>query len=310
MRDLEIKHLRAVVTLAEVRHFSRAAARLRIGQSGLTKQIVVVESYLGYPLFLRQSKRVTVTSAGEVFVAEARLALQHVDRAVNLSRAANEPIGLTVHVGRCPYTDPYLITKLLSLRLPLYPNLKVHLSSRLCDELTLDLLDGTLDLAFLSGLSETPRLSGFLIADEPFWIAMPSEDDLAFQREIAPDALQERSCILFERQVQPDLHDAVVRTVRPATKPGCSLHHVLTADDALQLILRGFGIAVLPANSAWRVLGTGITIRPLAVPEVRLRTRLVARADNDSKVIGDVVRSLVRSLRPPDNDQFSLALSR
>lgn len=309
MQGPDIKHLRAVVVLAEERHFSRAAARLRIGQSALTKQIVAVETFLGFPLFVREPRRITVTPAGEIFVAEARLALQHLDRAVNLTRASSEQAGLTVHIGKSPYTDPYLITKLLSLRLPLFPRLQIQFTSKLTSELVYDVLDGSLDLAFLTGIPDTPRLTGSVVADQSFWIAFLDDDPLAEQAEVYPQDLRERSCILFERHVQPNLYDEFTRIVRPASSSGCSLHHVMTAEDASQLVLRRFGVAILTQTGAWRILRTGITIRPLKLSELRLQTRLVARSDNESKLVSDLVRSLVRSLSSQTSSQFKLPLS-
>ncbi len=74
----------------------------------------------------------------------------------------------TLHVGKSPYTDPYLITKLLSLRPPLYPNIQVHLTTKLAPELTQDLLSGSLDIAFLADMPESASLSGRLVLDLPF----------------------------------------------------------------------------------------------------------------------------------------------
>ena len=308
MQGPDVKHLRAVVVLAEERHFSRAAARLHIGQSALTKQIVAVEAFLGFPLFVREPRRVTVTPAGEVFVAEARLALQHLDRAVNLARASSEQAGVTVHIGKSPYTDPYLITKLLSLRLPLFPRLQIQFSSRLSTELMHDVLDGSLDLAFLTGMPDTPRLTGSLVADQTFWIALPDDDPLADKVEVGSEDLRERSCILFERHVQPNMYDELTRQVSPASTPGCRLYHVMTAEDASQLIFRGFGVAILTQTGAWRIMRGGITIRPLKIDDLRLRTRLVARSDNESKLVSDLVRGFAKSLFAPKIEQFTLPL--
>ena len=309
MSVLDFKHLKAVVTLAEERHFSRAAIRLRIGQSGLTKQIVAVETFLGFALFIREPKRVTVTEAGAVFVAEARLALQHFDRAINLSRASSTHSALTIHVGRSPYTDPYLITKLLSLRLPLYPNLEIQLTNKLPTDLTQDLLDGSVDLAFFLGGEKSGRLSGTLLSSQPFYVAMLDSDELAQYSELEGQELQARSCILFERQAQPGLYETLVSTVRPASMTGCCLRHTMTAEDALQMILHGLGVAILPRSEAWRIQRHNVTIRPLQADGVRVETRLAARSDNRSRILSDCVRGLVRSLseRPPA-EQFSLSL--
>ncbi len=298
MNGTEIRHLKAAVALAEERNFSRAAARLRIGQSGLTKQIEALERQLGYDLFVRETRAVSLTPAGEIFVAEAKLTLQHLDRAIHLSRAAVQQTAITLHVGKSHYTDPYLITKLLSLRLPLYPTLQVQLSTKLLPELTHDLLNGSLDLAFLVNVPNSARLTGRLLLDLPFFVAMLEIDPLAQQASVSSEDLQGRSCVLFERHVQPLLYDEVLSLVRPASSPGCSLQHVMTAEDALQMIFRGLGVAMLTQAGAWRIQRPGVTIRPLSVAGLRVRTSVVARSDDRSKIVSDVVRSLVRAVTP------------
>ncbi len=126
-------------------------------------------------------------------------------------------------------------------------------------------------------------------------------DALAKQRTVTADDLRQHSCILFERHVQPRLYDEVMKRLRPASLPGCSLHHVMTAEDALQLILRGFGVAMLTQAGAWRILRFGVTIRPLDGGNLRVRTSMVARSDNQSRIVSDVVRSFVTAVGPDRN---------
>ncbi|MFD2135222.1 LysR family transcriptional regulator [Novosphingobium resinovorum] len=77
----ELTHLRCFVVLAEELHFGRAAERLHMTQSPLSRQIQVLERILGVELFNRTSRRVTLTLAGETFLHEAR-------RIVRLSESA------------------------------------------------------------------------------------------------------------------------------------------------------------------------------------------------------------------------------
>ncbi len=105
----DVKHLRASVALAEERNFTRAASRVRLGQPGLTKQILALEDFLGYPRSIRDVRRVDVTPTGEVFVAEAKSALQHLDRA----KIALQGAEAVLHVGKTPYTNPFFDEALL-----------------------------------------------------------------------------------------------------------------------------------------------------------------------------------------------------
>ena len=83
----------------------------------------------------------------------------------------------------------------------------------------------------------------------------------------------------------------------------------MTAEDALQLILRGFGVAVLTRAGAWRIQRVGVTIRPLDGEDLRVRTSMVARSDNQSKIVSDIVRGFVTAVGPDRKaTQFKLPL--
>jgi DNA-binding transcriptional LysR family regulator len=310
MADLDTKWLRAAVVLADELNFCRAAQKLHIGQSTLTKQIHALENFLGLTLFIRDSRKVSLTPAGEKFVPEARIALLHTERAIQLAREADRDCEITLHIGKSPYTDPYLLSNLLSFRLPLFPNLKIKLCSKLAADLSHDLLNGTLDMAFLTGMPESPRISSATVSDQPFFVAMLEDDDLALNLEVDHSHLAGVSCILFERHVHPTLYDALCKAAKPATKPGTSIHHVMTAEDASQFVLRGLGVAVLTQAGAWRIARNGITIRPLCIAGLRLETRLACRSDSQGRVVSEFLRGFVRRLKERTNaKQLRLGLA-
>ncbi len=117
MSDIDFRFLRAAVALMDELNTSRAAIRLGIGQSAMSKQISALHDALGYPLFIKQGRNMVPTAAGDAFVAQARIALDYAERAKRMSRAAHQHMEVVLHVGKSPYTDPYLITNVLSLRL-------------------------------------------------------------------------------------------------------------------------------------------------------------------------------------------------
>ena len=310
MVEIDTKLMRAAIAVLEAGTFSKAAIVLRIGQSGLTKQIAALEGALGFLVFSRDSRSNRPTPAGEIFLSEAKLSLEHQERAIRLSRAAKQNAEVTLHVGKSPYTDPYLLTNMLALRLPLTPTFKVRLVSRLAVELTQDLLNGTLDLAFVTGMPATARLTSVMVSDLAFFVAMLDDDCLAASNDLGTSDLTDRSCVLFERHVHPFLYDDLVRLMRPATQRGCALHQVMNAEDAAQFVRRGYGVAILTQAGAWRIARAGITIRPINVDGLRVQTRLTCRADNQDREVRDFVRTFMSMIeRKIPSTQMGLRLA-
>lgn len=95
---LELRQLRYFVAVAETEHVGRAAERLHISQSPLSRQIAQLGKTLGLTLFERGQQRIRLTRDGQVFLAEARALLRHADRLENLGRrlGSGEEGGLCV----------------------------------------------------------------------------------------------------------------------------------------------------------------------------------------------------------------------
>src|SRR6476659_553456 len=84
---MELRHLRYFIGVAEEENVSRAALKLHVSQTALSRQIRDLEDELGFQLLERSAKSVRLTDAGRAFLAEARAVLQRADDAVKAARA-------------------------------------------------------------------------------------------------------------------------------------------------------------------------------------------------------------------------------
>jgi DNA-binding transcriptional LysR family regulator len=302
--------MESVIALAEELHFGRAARKLRISQPMLTKNIQDVEALIGGPLFLRDRKHVVLSDAGRAYVQQARLSLLYGERAVQSAREVIQSKDETFHVGRTPYADPFLVSTLLSIQLPLFPRLKVELVSKYSLNLIDDLLAGVLDLAIANEPPESPLLTCVRIAESPFYIAMSRREELARYPSVSLDQMGGRRWILFDRPLHPPVYDAIIRE---ATQRGIrprSIQHVTAPEEAFPFVADGTAIALVVKTGALLMARNGVTVRPLNESNLKVKTCLVCRADDDSKIASEFVRAYMRKV--PDkkrHQQLPLPIS-
>lgn len=138
----ELRLVQTAIVLAEELNFSKAAVRLLIHQSAVSRRLSELEPLLDVQLFERNHQMVEITDAGRKFVEEAREAVLHTERAVLSATAAFRGADEILQVGKSAYTDPYFVSVLLAVRLPLFPELRIRLSSNYSHELAREVLSG------------------------------------------------------------------------------------------------------------------------------------------------------------------------
>src|SRR5258708_22613253 len=164
----EIRLLQAAIVLAEELHFSRAADRLNMSQSTLSKQILRLEQEIGFRLFEHSHQAAELTDAGRVFIAEAREVVAHAEHAVLSARAIVDGPVEVLNIGKSAYTDPLFVSTLLSIHLPLFPDIRIKLWSNYSNELAQRVIAGTLDLALITGGPHKPKLTAMNIPNNPY----------------------------------------------------------------------------------------------------------------------------------------------
>ena len=294
---LELRHFNAIVTLAEELSYTKAARRLGMSQSGLSRSIQDAERRLNRKIFDRTRSRVELTDAGRACVAEARLSIEHEERAIQFTKAVAHGVDSTLIVGRSPYTDPVLSEVLLSLYLPLHPNLDVQLHSEFAPELEHGVLCSRLDLAFIARLADNPRLSAVKLTEAPLHIALSEDHPVARKQTVRLKDLAGNRWTVYDRRIHPSLYDTIMGLAQFEGIEYRGIHHVMSAEEASQILLKSGGIAFLTRADALRIARQGLIAKPLDEEALRVDIHLVARADNTSKLVSEFVRTFVTKLK-------------
>jgi DNA-binding transcriptional LysR family regulator len=295
---LEVRHLNAVIALAESMNYTRAAERLHITQSGFSKQIAEIEDQLGFSLFVREGKKVTdLTDAGRIFVEHARLSVLHNQRAVQLARVAHEGAERFLHIGHSPYADRSWIAALLAIRLPLYPRLKVRLSSDFVPELMGSILTSALDLALITAPPADEQITAVEVSRWPLYAAVPERHPAARKRQLRLKDLADEPWVMFQQRVNPVVHHAIMRLAEHEAIHPKQIHEVLAPQEAIDSVAEDLGVAFVPKPAALRYHASGVSIQPLWDQSLWFDTCLVMRGDNDSRMTNEFARAFLKKFR-------------
>ncbi|MCI1017941.1 LysR family transcriptional regulator [Microbacterium sp. C5A9] len=181
---MDLQQLRYVVEVASQSSFTRAAERCFVTQSALSHQIAALERELGQRLFVRSSRSVRTTDAGEAFLIHARAAVLAVDEAREAAAAAVGRVVGTLRLGVIPTARAVSVPEVISRFRAAHPDARVELTVGNSDTLADAVRRGALDVALL-GLREgaSPRgVAARELGRERLAVAVPPTHRLAARR--------------------------------------------------------------------------------------------------------------------------------
>jgi DNA-binding transcriptional LysR family regulator len=262
MIDMELRHIRYFLVLAEELHFHRAAQRLSITQPALSIQIRDLERDVGVPLLARTNRQVQLTEAGRAFQEGARLVINQVDRSVHDARRAGHgeigELGLGF-VGSAAYA---VLPALLRAFRQAFPGVTLRLASMTTKEQLAALAERRLDLGLLRLPINDSTLSWRRVTSEPLVAVLPSTHPLANVARLSLGTLATEHFILYPRADSPAIRDAIVSLCR---KEGFSPTIVQESGEMqtiLGLVAGGIGVALVIAPEGYRSFGD-VVFKPL-----------------------------------------------
>jgi len=297
--NLEVRHLHAVIVLAEELNFTRAADRLHITQPALSKQITDLEAEHRFHLFTRDTRRVVeLTDAGRAFVEEARSALFHTERAVHLAHAAHDGSNSVLTIGHSPFANHDWISAMLAIRLPLYPRLGIRLMTQFAMESVRSVLVGEVNLALVTAPPQHSQITAVPFAPAQLYAALPETHPAAHNERLVLQDLAKDKWILFPKRVHPLLYEVVMDTARRESIAPKHAHNVIAPQEAVDLVSDHLGVAILTQPTARGVHADGVVVKPLSDTSLCFKTCVIMRADNDSRLVNEYVRMFLRKYAP------------
>ena len=291
---MKLARLRYFVAVAEELNFTRAAAKLRVAQPALSRQIRTLEHELEVELLTRNGRAVKLTPAGQVFFEEGAVVLAHYALAAQRARdAANgNPIvrvgigfGLGEHVDRAVTRHAGSFPS-VHVQPEIIPSTAQNVALKKCE----------IDIGFLRPPVDAGYLSCHLLFEERLFALVPAISPFTRHKAVRLSQLANLPLLLHPRSLSSGLHDRIldlyrVRGITPAvvqtphSGPGEEAGHMLVASRKGIYVVYG-SLAIFP------VFSKRVKVLQLDEPDARIPVYVAWRTNEKSSHVLNFVETV------------------
>jgi DNA-binding transcriptional LysR family regulator len=275
-----------LAAVAEEGSFLRAASRLHISPSSITRKINQAERIVGVRLFERSTRRVTLTAAGQDLLPEVEQSLRHAERAIHLARYRARIERGPFRCGYCPLVHGKIVPRLHQLDMEFEGTdgaasmgnpVGMVLETAATPQLVERVLRGELDVGIGVAPLDEHGLWVEPLGREAFCVGMPKNHELARPSAVQVRDFNQELMFWIPREMHPAMYDATVEYTK-SVGAEINFHPVYCASQAINIVAHGFGLALLPASAA-RCTHLGAVFRPLADRFLEVESVLFARRE-------------------------------
>ncbi|RKP44834.1 LysR family transcriptional regulator [Trinickia fusca] len=306
----DLRQLRYFVTVAEERHFGRAAQRLSMTQPPLSQAIRLLEETLGVALFARTKRTVELTAVGADLLPEVRKLLAQAEALRPLAQSLARGEAGALSLSFVSTADYGLLPQLLHAFAERYPRVRLQLAEATSDVQIEELVAGRIDCGLVipplpprhaATLTYLPVMREPLVAALPASIVRHRAGSAPRDWLEAPVSLTELAqlpLIIFPRRLAPGFYDIITGCYGAAGLTPRIGQEAIQMQTIVSLVSAGMGVALVP-QSLRNLRRTGVVYRPLEHSTPVVETGLVWRTADVSPVLAgfiDIVRAHVALL--------------
>jgi DNA-binding transcriptional LysR family regulator len=262
---MELRHLRYFVAVAEELSFTRAAERLHIGQPPLSQQIQALEHEIGARLFERNRRRVLLTEAGRLFLADARRMLALAEQAKETARRAHLGEAGELRVGftfSTPFTP--LFARVVRRYRQQYPGVLLTFQEMATLPQLAKIEARELDVGFVrpASMPLPPSVAVTMLRRDPLRLVLPADGALARKKSITVKDLAGEAFVVFPKEAGTGIYHQILDMCRAAGFSPTIAMEAGEPSTIIGLVAAGCGISVLP-SSFEGIHMEGVVYRPL-----------------------------------------------
>ena len=288
---MEFLHLTTFATVAQLGSFTTAARSLHLSQSSISQHIKALEEEVGTPLFIRTTRQVRLTDAGERFLGHAhRLLNQTAQIQQDMTQLAEGVQGHTT-VGTLPSLAVHLLAPAIHRLQQRYPEVQVQIKEGTQLELEANLQSGEVDFGVLELPAHTQQMQSRILLREPYHLLVPQGHRLAARRQVRLQEVANEKFIVFPASARSR------ETLGQAFHHmGCNVQIAVEVASALTLasmVQAGVGVALAPSLVFQHVQLHNVAILDLIAPRFSRTVGLIWHRD---QYLSPVARNLMQLL--------------
>lgn len=281
----ELSQLRCFVAAAEELHFGRAAQRLNMTQSPLSRQIQLLERILDVTLLERTSRQVSLTPAGRVFLIEARRIVRLSESAALSARRVAKGDAGRVAIGFTAVSGYTLVPQIVAQARASLPNIDLELREMVTTDQVDALLTGLIDIGFVRPPLDRHEFDTVCVQVEPLVVALPAGDPRQAKAVLELSDFDGLPLIMYARQGAGYFHQMLISLFDGAGVSPHYVQHVTQIHSMLGLVHAGLAAAIVP-EAASGLHMNDVQFRRLATePEKPVELHMAWRRDNSNPAL-------------------------
>lgn len=297
---MELRLLRYFVVVAEELHLARAAERLGIEQSPLSRAMRDLERNLGVLLFDRSSRRTQLTRAGDVLLGECQRVLATVDQALQAVKSAAQGYQSYLRIAVCESLAQPRIATLLARSREEEPELRIGIVEMSFRQQLTALHNGLLDIGFAQSDAVGERLIAEPVWADPLVVILPARHPLLAHAQVKLSEALKYPLVLWHPEADSGCHNQTRTLLEGAAVPLKVVDYVTNLGVMLTLVGSGYGIGYAVASQMQTVNRPDIATRPLAADPPMLSMYLLRRQSEPSEPLKRLIaRAKTLNMFPP-----------
>ena len=297
---MELRHLRCFLAVAEELHFARAAERLHIEQSPLSRAIKELEEELGVVLFARTTRSTRLTRAGKLFLEHVRRVFAVLEQARDSVKAAANGFNGQLRVALSDGITPSRLPTLLALCRQEEPEVELRFFEVPLSQQIKGLHDDLYDVGFAQSDEVGDGIVAIPAWTDALMVAVPARHPLLAHKRIPLDELLRYPLVLCDPQACEGHAKYVDRVLRRAEMEPLVAERVASCDLMMALVSAGFALGLAGAAHIAASREPGVVARPLASRVPPLTTYLLRLEGEPSDALARFIER-VQAIESPES---------